>query len=95
MVRIPLVIYLGPNFKYQRQNVYKALRAHLDKVWTNDLTFELECGLLGIYGLESYSSAYDISSRQYRLTAKQALTLHGKKHIHEDQNFDNQESLTP
>lgn len=95
MVRIPLVIYLGPNFKYQRQNVYTALRAHLDKVWTNDLTFELECGLLGIYGLESYSSAYDISSRQYRLTAKQALTLHGKKHIHEDQNFDNQESLTP
>lgn len=95
MVRIPLVICLSDKFKQTRPEIYDNLKAHRQSVWTNDLTFNLLNSFLGIHGLEGERADLDLSSKQYRLTPKKALTLYGKKAILEDENFENQHKLRP
>lgn len=83
MVRIPLWLYLSPEYTQAYPDTIRTLRNHSHDIFTNDLLFE---SLSGIIQAPSnfYHAEYDLSSPDYSLTLDQALTLHGKKHIRED-----------
>lgn len=84
MVRIPFWVYISPAYQSQYTATAAALRKHKQQIFTNDLLFEALSGLIQAPSSE-YQSQYDITSPDYSLTNTQALTLHGKKHISEDQ----------
>ena len=95
MVRIPLVIFCSNALKQNRGELYSNLKQHVNKVWTNDLTFDLMLGLLGIEGLPDYKNNLDLSSKVYSLSEKKAMTLYGKKKVRTDKNFNNAIKLRP
>lgn len=52
--------------------------------FTNDLIYDVLCGLLGGESDSFYQSRLDISSPDYAINKDNALTLHGKRHVLED-----------
>ena len=84
MVRIPLWIYLSPQYQAIYPHTAKNLHLHQKNIFTNDLIFETLSGILHAQS-NYYESRYDITSSDYNLILDNALTLHGKKHISEDQ----------
>lgn len=83
MVHIPMWIYLSPQYEAHYPSTIEALRNNNQKVFTNDLVFELISGILQAPS-NVYDEKYDISSPRYSLTDNQALTLQGKRHVSED-----------
>lgn len=84
MVRIPFWIYLAPSYQKALPDKMNVLKTHENSYFTNDLMYEVICGLLGGETTNSYQSVYDISSPDYGITKDNALTLYGKRHISED-----------
>lgn len=84
MVRIPLWIYLSKDYQSALPERYTVLRQHSSEFFTNDLVYDVLCGLLGGESDSFYQSRLDISSTDYIINKDNALTLHGKRHISED-----------
>lgn len=84
MVRIPLWIYLSKDYQSALPERYTMLRQHSSDFFTNDLVYDVLCGLLGGESDSFYQSRLDISSPDYAINKDNALTLHGKRHISED-----------
>ncbi len=83
MVRIPMVVQLSESYIKQEPKRVETLKRNINKVWTNDLTFDLLLGIMGING-KFYNSKLDISSKDYMINKDNALTLLGEKKISED-----------
>lgn len=87
MARIPFYVAVSPAFAARDPSLIKALRAHQNRVFTNDLLFNLLCGLTGI-DLQQYDDkTLDPSSPAYGLKASQATTLYGRRPITDDPAF--------
>ena len=84
MVRIPLWIYLAPTYQQAYPQVTRQLRDHENVVFTNDLLFDTISGILRAPS-NFYSNQYDLTSPDYNITRDNALTLHGKKRIADEQ----------
>lgn len=84
MVRIPFWVYLSKDYQSALPERYTALRKHSSDFFTNDLIYDVLCGLLGGESDSFYQSRLDISSLDYAINKDNALTLHGKRHISED-----------
>lgn len=84
MVRIPFWIYLSRDYQLALPERYIALRQHSSDFFTNDLIYDVLCGLLGGESDSFYQSRLDISSPDYAINKDNALTLHGKRHVLED-----------
>lgn len=82
-VRIPLFTYLADDYISKHPKVYSALKANRDKYWTNDLAYELICGILDIKS-NHYDEANSLASTQYKYTRDMLLTDLGKLHIIDD-----------
>ena len=83
MVRIPTWIYLSDTYQSKYPEVYNGLKNNNQKIFTNDLLFELMSTLLGAHS-QWYNPNYDISNIHYRIDLNAALTVHGKYHIKDD-----------
>ena len=84
-VRIPLFTYLTDEYISTHPKVYSALKANRDKYWTNDLAYELICGILDIKS-NHYDEANSLASTQYKYSKDMLLTDLGKLHIIDDIN---------
>lgn len=84
MLQVPLTVYLSDSFVEQRPHAYEALIENSDKYWSNDLTFDLMMGLMGLEGVPSYDPKYDLSSKSYDLKPEEVLTMYGKKRVIDD-----------
>ena len=82
-VRIPLFTYLADDYISKHPEVYSALKANRDKYWTNDLAYELICGILDIKS-NHYDEANSLASTQYKYTKDMLMTDLGKLHIIDD-----------
>lgn len=82
-VRIPLFTYLADDYISKHPKVYSALKANRDKYWTNDLAYELICGILDIKS-NHYDEANSLASTQYKYTKDMLMTDLGKLHIIDD-----------
>lgn len=82
-VRIPLFTYLADDYISKHPEVYSALKANRDKYWTNDLAYELICGILDIKS-NHYDESNSLASTQYKYTKDMLMTDLGKLHIMDD-----------
>ena len=83
MVRIPMWIYISDEYKQRYPFVYKGLESNKNKIFTNDVLFELMSTLLQAR-TSWYDPNYDISSDKYILNINNALTVHGRYYIKDD-----------
>ena len=86
MVHIPIWLYLSDSFKASSPKIYENLVNNKDKVFTNDLMFELISSLLGAHPLD-YNPEFDISSDKYKINLDNAMTVHNKYRIKDDPVF--------
>lgn len=86
MARVPMWIYLSPEYIARNPGADAALRANLNKPFTNDLIFDTVCGILKAPN-NHYEAQYDLLSPDYSLTKEEAFTRHGKIRIAEDPDY--------
>lgn len=79
MARIPLLIHFSENLKSSHQ--YINLQEHTDSFWSNDLLFNLVCGVLDIHNPEILAPKYDLSSEEYGLTKEDIILCNGRFNI--------------
>lgn len=82
-VRIPLFTFFADEYISTHPEVYSALKANRDKYWTNDLAYELICGILDIKS-NHYDEANSLASTQYKYSKDMLLTNLGKLQIIDD-----------
>ncbi len=92
MTHIPLLVWLSEEFVRTGEARVRALREHIDAIWTNDLLYDLLVGLAGIK-TAFYDEKKDLSSEQFNLPSP--LTLHGGKQISEDPALSKTKPLGP
>lgn len=83
MVRIPMWIYLSREYQERFTDISQSLKNHENDVFTNDLLFDVLCGIMHTPN-SSYTEHYDLSSSSYDLTSDVAVTLHGREEIKKD-----------
>lgn len=77
MVKIPMFIYLSPDYQKKHPAIPQALRNAQNRVFTNDLTFNLLLALLGI-DHQFASPKLNLLSTEYNLDDNSARTLTGR-----------------
>lgn len=85
MTRIPLWVWLSEDYREKYPDTAEILKSHENRIFTNDLTFDLISGLLHAVS-RNYKNNKDLSSSAYDLTKETALTMDGTKEI--KANFD-------
>ena len=87
MVRIPLWAVFSDNFIQSSPEVVKALQQNVVKFFTNDMVFDLLCGLLDIKDQPYYDPENDPTSSSYSRTLQDLTTTSGKFRIADDPNL--------
>lgn len=82
-VRIPLFTFFADEYISNHPHVYSSLKANQDKYWTNDLAYELICGILDIKS-NHYDEANSLTSAQYKYTQAMLKTNLGELWIKDD-----------
>lgn len=83
MVRIPMFIYLSPEYRALYPETAKQLDLHRKSIFTNDLMYDTVSGLMQAPNSE-YEARWDISSGQYALPLEQAVSKHGEVRLADD-----------
>lgn len=83
MVRIPMWIYMSDSYQRQHPAVAATLKSHRDSYFTNDLVYELMCGLFDVQS-NRYDETQSIASEKYRYTRDTLLTYDGRIKIKDD-----------
>ena len=87
MVRIPLWAVFSDNFIQSSPEVVKALQQNVVNFFTNDMVFDLLCGLLDIKDQPYYDPENDPTSTSYSRTLQDLTTTSGKFRIADDPNL--------
>lgn len=77
MVRIPLWVYLSDEYISLHPNIVNALKSNKDKYFTNDLAYDLMCGIFDIRS-EHYDEEASLASVKYKYTIDMLLTDDGR-----------------
>ena len=84
MTRIPLYIYLSDSYIQNNSAKYKSLEKQKNKLFTNDLLFNLMLGVLGINLNNIYEPNNDPTADTFDNNKERFKTLYGKKYICEE-----------
>jgi len=82
-LRIPLFIYLSETYRKKFPEIAKTLASNARSYFTNDLIYDLICGILQIKS-DHNSAQFDISSSMYSFTKSKLRTNLGKTALEED-----------
>lgn len=82
--RIPLAVWLSPQYREAHSGRFEALRANADRYWTNDLLYELFCGVLDVVPCSHYDPAASLADFRYRYTLADLRTFDGRLPISSD-----------
>ena len=75
-IRIPLMVWGSDRYFSEHPDRIKALRFNEKKYWTNDLLYELICGLMDVKS-SNFDETASIASDQYRFTVDQLMAING------------------
>lgn len=83
MARIPLYAWFSDRYRAARPQRFERLSQRRGDYFTNDLTYDL---LIGAMGIETphYDPGNDPGAARFRITLDRARTLHGEKRIGDD-----------
>ena len=84
MTRIPMFAYFSDEYIRLHPNRVSALQKNREKYFTNDLVYDLMCGIFDIQS-NHFDESSSLASNQYRFTRDMLLTYEGQKHIAEDE----------
>ena len=84
MTRIPLFAYLSSEYRSLHPGCMEALRGNQDRYVTNDLLYDLICGIFDVRSLH-YDESQSLASATYRFKREELKTYEGKKFIREDE----------
>lgn len=84
MTHIPLYIYLSDSYIQNNSAKYKSLEKQKNKLFTNDLLFNLMLGVLGINLNNIYEPNHDPTADTFDNNKERFKTLYGKKYICEE-----------
>lgn len=84
MTHIPLYIYLSDSYIQNNSAKYKSLEKQKNKLFTNDLLFNLMLGVLGINLNNIYEPNNDPTTDTFDNNKERFKTLYGKKYICEE-----------
>ena len=76
-VRIPMFIYLSDNYQKKYPDISIALRQHEQYFWTNDLIYDLMCGIVNVES-PNYDITQSLTSIKYRFSRDNLTTLLGQ-----------------
>jgi heptose-I-phosphate ethanolaminephosphotransferase len=82
-LRIPCMTWLSDAYIRAHRVVYEALLSNKEKYWTNDLGYELICGVLDVKS-NHYDSKNSLASKNYRWQREELLTDLGRRRINDD-----------
>lgn len=83
MVRVPFMVYFSPNLRAKSQ-VYQILSSHRDSYWSNELLFNLVCGIAGITNDVILPLNCDLGSIEYDLTKDSFSHQNGRFKMSDD-----------
>lgn len=81
---IPLMVWMSEEYVARRPDRAKALRANKDKYWTNDLLYDLVCGVLDVASPD-YKEENSLASPTYRFERDDLTIMKGTIRIADDQ----------
>lgn len=81
--RVPAYLYLSKEYQALYPDITQTLKAHQKAYFTNDLSFELICGLLDVK-TSVYDETKGLASPSYRFTRDSLTTNLGKTKLTED-----------
>lgn len=84
-VRIPMFTYFSDEYIEKYPNTYSALKNNETKYFTNDLVYELMCGIFNITS-NHYDETNSLASKKYKYTRDMLKTNIGKTLIIDDNN---------
>lgn len=76
-------IYLADEYQKAHAQVASTLKGHRDMYFTNDLVYDLMCGILDIKS-NHYDETQSLASPAYRYTRDSLLTYDGRIKIKDD-----------
>ena len=83
MVRVPMFVYLSPNYEKNFPEQVETLNLHKEEYFTNDLIFDTVCGILNAPS-NNYDAGQDFSSKSYRFNRDNLTTMLGQIKISDD-----------
>lgn len=83
MTRIPLFVWLSDRYRSNHPLRDKALHANAMRYFTNDLAYELMCGLFDIQS-DNFDESGSLASDKYKYTRDMLLTYDGTVRIADD-----------
>lgn len=83
MTRIPLFVYLSDDYISHHPKRAEALRGNIGKYFTNDLAYELICGIFDIRS-DHFDERNSLASEQYIYTRDMLKTYDGTVNISDD-----------
>lgn len=86
-LRIPLFIYLSDDYKQNNQQTANALAANKDKFFSNDLIYNLVCGILNVKS-NHYNEEESLASSKYKFTIENTKAGLGTKIVKDDPHLD-------
>ena len=84
-LRVPLFVYMADSYKQAYPQVAQSVNANHNKYFTNDLMYDMVCGLLDVKS-NKYNPKQSILSKQYEFTRESLKTKLGKTPLTEDTN---------
>ena len=86
-LRIPLFVYLSDDYRKTYPVAAAALTAHKNSYFTNDLIYDMMCGILNVTS-PAYDPANSLASPNYKWTRETLRTRLGQKKLTEDDSVD-------
>ncbi len=83
MVRVPMFVYLSPEYEKNFPAQVETLNLHREEYFTNDLIFDTVCGILNAPS-NHYDAGQDFSSAEYRFNRDNLTTMLGQRKISDD-----------
>lgn len=81
--RIPMALYLSDDFRRLHPVRTEALENNRDKYFTNDLTYDLVCGIFDIES-ENFNPSQSLAYSDYRFRLNDMLTYEGRIKVADD-----------
>ena len=86
MVRIPMFIYLSPDYRQTLPERAAALYNHRDEYFTNDMLYDTICGIMNAPS-NRYEVRQDFSSADYGFTRETLTTMLGRYKLTDDSGY--------
>lgn len=87
MAHIPFFTVFSDEYAKQHLDIINNLKSNKDKYWTSDLLYELMLDILGVKDLSLEGKRYNLSSKEYSMSASDLTIINGEKRLQDDKDL--------